>query len=237
MKSRKWSSAFFLCLTLFFSEARADVLLYDTGTTSSDYSNTGAVVGYNGTSQFSRGQSFTNNQGAVAITSIKVWLSVMASSTTVSGTFNLSLFSSTGTPGSNALPQTQLATTGPINAATLGLTSTAQLISFDNLNWTLDGSGSNYFFVFDTQNMTDTSSNYFIWQNSVPAVTGQNAAYSTNFTTWSHTSVTGAAQVYAAVPEPGTWLMMSLGISMAGAWWGFRAIRSCLYPVTVNPGC
>ena len=236
MKSRKWTVAFFLSLPLIFHEARADVLLYDTGTTSSDYSNAGAVVGYNGTSQFSRGQSFTNNQGAIAISSIKVWLSVLAGSPTVSGTFKLSLFSSTGTPGSNALPLNQLATTGPINAAGLGLTNTAQLISFDNLNWALDGSASNYFFVFDAQNMTGPSTNYFIWQNSVPAVAGQNAAYSTNFSTWSHTSVTGAAQVYGVVPEPGTWLMMSLGLSMAGSCFGFRAIRRRARPVAVSPG-
>ncbi len=237
MNSRTQIAFCFLCVALFFSGAKADVLLYDTGATSSDYSNAGSVVGYRNSSQFSLGQSFTNNQGAFAVTSIKVWLSVMSSSTTVSGTFNLSLFSSSGTPGSNALPQTQLATTGPISVSSLNLTPTAQLIAFSNLNWALDGSPSTYFFVLDTRNMAGPSDNYFIWQDSATRVSGQNEASTTNFTTWTHISPTGAAQVYAAVPEPGTWLMMSLGMSMAGAWWGFRAIRSCLHLATVNPGC
>lgn len=236
MKYHTQVAPFFLCVTLVFSEAKADVLLYDTGATSADYSNAGGVVGYNGTSQFSRGQSFTNNQGALTITSIKAWLSVSASSTIVSGTFNLSLFSSSGTPGSNAVPFTQLATTGPISANNLGLTTTAQLISFNNLNWTLDGSASTYFFVLDARNMTGPSDNYFIWQNSASTVTGQNEAYSTNFTTWSHSAATGAAQVYGVVPEPGTWTLMALGLSLAGAFGGFPTIRR-RFLVAVNPGC
>jgi len=224
----------FLCAALFFSGAKADILLYDTGANSSDYSNTGAAVGKNGANLFSRGQSFTNSVNATAITSINVWLSATVS---LSGTFNLSLFSSSGTTGSNAIPDTQLATTGPIIASGLGLTTAAQLISFDNLNWAIDGSASTYFFVFDTTDMTSSSNNYFIWQNSVPVVSGQNGAYSTNFTTWSHSAATGAAQVYATVPEPGTWILMALGLSMAGVFGGLRIIRRRLFPVQINPGC
>ena len=227
-------SPVFLCAALFFSGAKADILLYDTGTTSSDYSDLGGVVGKNGANLFSRGQSFTNNVNATSITSINVWLSATMSLT---GTFNLSLFSSTGTPGSTATPDTQLATTGPISASGLGLTTAAQLISFDNLNWALDGSALTYFFVFDTTGMTSSSNNYFIWQNSVPVVSGQNGAYSTNFTTWSHSTATGAAQVYATVPEPGTWILMALGLSMAGAFGGLRVIRRRLFPVQISPEC
>ncbi len=227
-------SPVFLCAALFFSGAKADILLYDTGTNSSDYNNLGGVVGKSGANLFSRGQSFTNSVNATTITSINIWLSATVSLT---GTFNLSLFSSTGTPGSTATPDTQLATTGPISANGLGLTAAAQLISFDNLNWALDGSASTYFFVFDTTGMTSSSNNYFIWQNSVPVVSGQNGAYSTNFTTWSHSTATGAAQVYATVPEPGTWILMALGLSMAGAFGGLRVIRRRLFPVQISPEC
>lgn len=224
----------FLCVALFFSQAKADILLYDTGATSSDYSNTGAAVGQFGANLFSRGQSFTNSVNATTITSINVWLSATVP---LSGTFNLSLFSSSGAPGTNAVPLGLQATTGPISASGLGLTTAAQLISFDNLNWAIDGSASTYFFVFDTTDMTSSSNNYFIWQNSVPVVSGQNGAFSTNFTTWSHSAVTGAAQVYATVPEPGTWILMVLGLSMAGAFGGLRVIRRRLFPVQINPGC
>ena len=227
-------SPVFLCAALFFSGAKADILLYDTGTNSSDYSNSGGVVGKSGANLFSRGQSFTNSVNATTITSINVWLSATVP---LSGTFNLSLFSSSGAPGTNAVPLNQLATTGPISASGLGLTTAAQLISFDNLNWALDGSALTYFFVFDTTGMTSSSNNYFIWQNSVPVVSGQNGAYSTNFTTWSHSTATGAAQVYATVPEPGTWILMALGLSMAGAFGGLRVIRRRLFPVQINPGC
>jgi len=222
----------FLCASLLVSMGRADVLLYDTGTASTDYSNSGGVVGKNGANLFSRGQSFTNTVNATTITSINVWLSATMSLT---GTFNLSLFSSTGTPGSSATPDTQIATTGPISAAGLGLTTAARLISFNELNWAIDGSASTYFFVFDAQNMASSSNNYFLWQNSVPAVAGQNEAYSTSLPNWSHTSVTGAAQVYAAVPEPGTWMMLSLAFSMAGAVIGWRTVRKRLFPFTT--GC
>ena len=229
-------SPVFLCAALFFSGAKADILLYDTGTTSSNYSNAGGVVGQSGASLFSRGQSFTNTAQATTITSINVWLSATM---TLTGTFNLSLFSSTGTPGSTATPGTQLATTGPISASGLGLTTAAKLISFNNLNWALNGSGSTYFFVFDAQSMAlepTSSDNYFIWQNSVPVVSGQNGAYSTNFTTWSHSTATGAAQVYATVPEPGTWMLLSLAFSMAGAVIGLRAIRKRLFPNAIGSG-
>lgn len=221
------------CSLLLVSRGRADVLLYDTGTASTDYSNAGGAVGKNGASLFSRGQSFTNTAQATTITSINVWLSATMSLT---GTFNLSLFSSTGTPGSSATPDTQIATTGPISAAGLGLTIAARLISFNELNWAIDGSASTYFFVFDAQNMASSSNNYFLWQNSVPAVSGQNSADSTNFSTWSHLSTTGAAQVYAAVPEPGTWMMLSLAFSMAGAVIGLRAIRKRLFPYAIGSG-
>jgi len=217
---------------LLAAQSRGDVLLYNTGTTTSDYSNSGLAVGKSGSNLFSRAQSFTNNQGARTITSISAWLSTTES---LSGTFNLSLFSSSGTPGANAIPDTQLATTGPFSASGLNLTATAQLISFNNLNWAIDGSASTYFFVFDARNMASDSNNYFIWQNSVPVVSGQNGADSTNFSTWSHYSTTGAAQVYAAVPEPGTWMMMALALSMAATWFGLRAVRRCLIPARCQP--
>ena len=223
----------FLCASLLVSMGRADVLLYDTGTAPTDYSNTGGAVGKNGASLFSRGQSFTNTAQATTITSINVWLSATMSLT---GTFNLSLFSSTGTPGSSATPDTQIVTTGPISAGGLGLTTAAQLISFNNLNWAIDGSASTYFFVFDAQNMASSSNNYFIWQNSVPVVASQNEAFSTNLPNWSHASVTGAAQVYATVPEPGTWMLLSVAFLMAWAVIGLRAIRKRLFPNAIGSG-
>ncbi len=229
LRGALWS----LCALLLVSKGRADVLLYNTGTASTDYSNTGGAVGKNGASLFSRGQSFTTTAQATTITSINVWLSATMSLT---GTFNLSLFSSTGTPGSTAVPDTQLATTGPISASGLGLTTAAQLISFNELNWAIDGSASTYFFVFDAQNMASSSNNYFIWQYSVPVVASQNEAFSTNLPNWSHASVTGAAQVYAAVPEPGTWMLLSLAFSMAGAVIGLRAIRKRLFPNAIGSG-
>jgi hypothetical protein len=234
MPSALRGALWFLCALLLVSKGRADVLLYDTGTAPTDYSNTGGAVGKNGASLFSRGQSFTNTAQATTITSINVWLSATMSLT---GTFNLSLFSSTGTPGSSATPDTQIVTTGPISAGGLGLTTAAQLISFNNLNWAIDGSVSTYFFVFDARNMASGSDNYFIWQNSVPAVSGQNSADSTNFSTWSHLSSTGAAQVYAVVPEPGTWMLLSLAFSMAGAVIGFRTVRRRLFFFTFSRGC
>ena len=103
-------SPFFLCAALFFSGAKADILLYDTGTTSSNYSNAGGVVGQSGANLFSHGQSFTNSANATTITSINVWLSATM---TLTGTFNLSLFSSSGAPGTNAVPLNQLARSVP----------------------------------------------------------------------------------------------------------------------------
>jgi hypothetical protein len=237
MPSALREALWFLCALLLVSTGRADVLVYNTGTASTDYSNTGGAVGKLNSNLYSRGQSFTNTQGPCTITHISVWLSTTVS---LSGTFNLSLFSSSGTPGTNAIPfnttQSPLFTTGPINANGLGLGSTAILYDFTNLNWSLDGSASTYFFVFDARNMASGSDNYFLWQNSVPAVSGQNSADSTNFSTWSHLSSTGAAQVYAVVPEPGTWMLLSLAFSMAGAVIGFRAVRRRLFFFTFSRG-
>ena len=209
--------------------SQADVLIYDSGSTVSGtgVSGNGTAVGWFGANQFSKAQSFTNNQGACTINTISVW---MTAGSTLSGSFNLQLFTSTGTVGLNSTPLS-LVTGSSLTVATssLPLSSTPQQVNFTNLNWSLAGNG-NYFFVFDASNMSGSSSspNYFQLNYSNPYVSGQNMAYSTNGTsTWNITEESSlrptlAGQVSVSVPEPGTLLLGSAAIAILTAYFCFK---------------
>ena len=204
--------------------SQADVLIYDSGST---VSGSGTAVGWYEANQFSKAQSFTNTQGACTINTISVW---MTAGSTLSGSFNLQLFTSTGTVGLNSTPLS-LVTGSSLTVATssLPLSSTPQQVNFTNLNWSLAGNG-NYFFVFDASNMSGSSSspNYFQLNYSDPFVSGQNMAYSTNGTsTWNITvesslRPTLAGQVSVSVPEPGTLLLGSAAIAILTAYFCFK---------------
>ena len=204
--------------------SQADVLIYDSGST---VSGSGTAVGWYEANQFSKAQSFTNTQGACTINTISVW---MTAGSTLSGSFNLQLFTSTGTAGLNSTPLS-LVTGSSLTVATssLPLSSTPQQVNFTNLNWSLAGNG-NYFFVFDASNMSGSSSspNYFQLNYSDPFVSGQNMAYSTNGTsTWNITvesslRPTLAGQVSVSVPEPGTLLLGSAAIAILTAYFCFK---------------
>lgn len=203
----------FICLPAL----RADVVLYDSG---AGVSGSGTAVGWYQPSttmtQYSKAQSFSNSLGQATITSISVW--VAQGSATLSGSFNLSLFSATGKVGSTATPVVG----SPIysasySTAALGtLTGTAQQVTFSGLNWSI-GNG-NYFFALDATPMPDNSSaeNFFTLRYSVPEVAGQNLAYSTDsLGSWTAYQVgsshpTLAGTVYASVPEPGTLILAGL---------------------------
>jgi hypothetical protein len=204
--------------------SQADVLIYDSGST---VSGSGTAVGWFGANQFSKAQSFTNNQGACTINTISVWMTAAStlSGSVLSGSFNLQLFTSTGTAGSNSTPLSLVTgNSRTVATSSLNLSSTAQLVSFTNLNWSLAGNG-NYFFVFDASNMSGSSSsqNYFELNYSNPYVSGQNMAYSTNGTsTWNITEESSlrptlAGQVSVSVPEPSTLLLGSAAIAILTA--------------------
>ena len=207
--------------------SRADVVLYN-GTGSASELN-GSRVGWYGSSQFSQAQSFTNTYEGATITSISAWL--QQGSSTMTGSFNLKLFASTGTPGTTATPTgAALFSTNYLTSYVPSLTSTAQQVSFTGLNWSVNANTS-YFFAFDATNMTGSSSsaNYFLLQRSSPYVTGQNEAYSTNGT-WTSTVIgsthpTAAATVYASVPEPGTLILLALAQGVFAAGWLVRRYR------------
>jgi hypothetical protein len=223
----------------------AEVTLYDSGP---GVSGSGTAIGWYlgnqaSSTQYSKAQSFTNTQGPATITSINVWLKQGSSS--LAGSFNLSLFSATGTVGSTATPvlgSPLFSTT--INTSTLSLDSTAREVTFDlsGLNWSL-GSGS-YFFAFDATAMTGNSSseNYFTLLYSSPELSGQNLAYSTDaLSSWTAFAVgsnhpTAAGTVLASVPEPGTLLLLALsqGI-LAGGWLVWRFLPGTYAPTTVGP--
>ena len=213
-----------LMISWWHNASQADVLIYDSGST---VSGSGTAVGWFGANQFSKAQSFTNNQGACTINTISVW---MTAGSTLSGSFNLQLFTSTGTAGLNSTPLS-LVTGSSLTVATssLNLSSTPQQVNFTNLNWSLAGNG-NYFFVFDASNMSGSSSspNYFKLNYSDPYVSGQNMAYSTNGTsTWNITEESSlrptlAGQVSVSVPEPGTLLLGSAAIAILTAYFCFK---------------
>ena len=209
--------------------SRADVVLYN-GTGSAGELN-GSAVGWFDSSQFSQAQSFTNTYEGATITSISAWL--QQGSSTMTGSFNLKLFASTGTPGTTATPTSAALFSTTYNTSYLpSLTSTAQQVSFTGLNWSVNANTS-YFFAFDATNMTGSSSsaNYFLLQRSSPYVTGQNEAYSTNsLSTWTSTVIgsthpTAAATVYASVPEPGTLILLALAQGVFAAGWLVRRYR------------
>lgn len=204
--------------------SQADVFIYDSGST---VSGSGTAVGWFGANQFSKAQSFTNTQGACTINTISVW---MTAGSTLSGSFNLQLFTSTGTAGSNSTPLSLVTgNSRTVATSSLNLSTTAQQVNFTNLNWSLAGNG-NYFFAFDASNMTGSSSspNYFELNYSDPYVSGQNMAYSTNGTsTWNITEVSSlrptlAGQVSVSVPEPGTLLLGSAAIAILTAYFCFK---------------
>jgi hypothetical protein len=215
-----------LMIAWWHNASQADVLIYDSGST---VSGSGTAVGWYGANQFSKAQSFTNNQGACTINMISVW---MTAGSALSGSFNLQLFTSTGTAGSNSTPA--LLVTGnslTVSTSSLNLSSTAQQVNFTNLNWSLAGNG-NYFFVFDASNMSgsSSSSNYFDLLYSDPYVPGQNMAYSTNsdsnwiITEEGVTRPTLAGQVSVSVPEPSTLLLGSAAIGILTAYFCFKHI-------------
>ena len=209
--------------------SRADVVLYN-GTGSASELN-GSRVGWYGSSQFSQAQSFTNTYEGATITSISAWL--QQGSSTMTGSFNLKLFASTGTPGTTATPTgAALFSTNYLTSYVPSLTSTAQQVSFTGLNWSVNANTS-YFFAFDATNMTGSSSlaNYFFLQSSDPFVGSQNEAYSTNsLSSWTSTVIgsthpTAAATVYASVPEPGTLILLALAQGVFAAGWLVRRYR------------
>ena len=218
-----------LMISWWHNASQADVLIYDSGSTVSGtgVSGNGTAVGWFGANQFSKAQSFTNTQGACTINTISVW---MTAGSTLAGSFNLQLFTSTGTAGLNSTPLS-LVTGSSLTVATssLPLSSTPQQVNFTNLNWSLAGNG-NYFFVFDASNMSGSSSspNYFKLNYSDPYVSGQNMAYSTNGTsTWNITEESSlrptlAGQVSVSVPEPGTLLLGSAAIAILTAYFCFK---------------
>ena len=222
--------------------SRADVVLYN-GTGSAGELN-GSAVGWFDSSQFSQAQSFTNTYEGATITSISAWL--QQGSSTMTGSFNLKLFASTGTPGTTATPTGLASFSTTYNTSYLssltppsGSAATAQQISFTGLNWSVNAN-TNYFFAFDATNMTGSSSsaNYFLLQRSSPDVSGQNEAYSTNsLSTWTSTVIglnpplnypTAAATVYASVPEPGTLILLALAQGVFAAGWLVRRYRKKL---------
>jgi len=204
------------------------VTLYDSG---AGLSGAGSAVGWFGSSQFSQAQSFTNTYEGATITSISAWLK--QGSSTMTGSFNLSLFASTGNPGNTATPTGAALFSTTYNTSYLSsLSSTAQQISFTGLNWSVNAN-TNYFFAFDATNMTGSSSsaNYFFLESSSPFVGGQNEAYSTNsLSSWTNTVIgsthpTAAATVYASVPEPGTLILLALAQGVFAAGWLVRRYR------------
>jgi|GEM_PF-2383543 len=229
-RDRKATQYLGAILAGFFSLAmlRADVTLYDSG---SGVSASGTAIGWYSGSQtpstlYSKAQSFTNNQGPATLTSINVWLK--KGSTSLGGSFNLSLFAATGTVGSSATPvlgAPMFSTT--IDTTTLSLGDTATQVTFDlmGLNWSV-ASGS-YFFAFDARAMTGgpSSENYFTLMYSNPEFNGQNLAYSTDaLNSWTAFAVgashpTAAATVLASVPEPGTLLLLALSQGLFAVGW------------------
>ena len=208
--------AFWVALS---GSARADVVQLYNGFVNGyldDGSEVGRVsVNQGPVSNLSWGQSFTNNQGLVQITSVTAYLS-SASGTTPTGNFQISLFRATRSGGLATPTGQALYSTGNISLSSLNLTTGAaqkDISLTGSTAWNLDASVSDYMLVFDGSLLT--GSNYFFLQDSATAVSGQNLAVQQDGGAW--TSVTGsppptsAMVIYAnTVPEPGSLALMTV---------------------------
>lgn len=203
--------AFWVALS---GSARADVVQLYNGFVGG-FQNIGSEVGRVSGSNLSWGQSFTNNQGQVQITSVTAYLSV-AEGTTPTGNFQISLFRATRSGGLATPTGQALYSTGNISLSSLNLTTGAaqkDISLTGSTAWNLDASVSDYMLVFDGSQLT--GSNYFFLQDSTTAVTGQNLAVQQDGGAW--TSVggspapTSAMVIYAnTVPEPGSLVLMTV---------------------------
>ena len=203
--------AFWVALS---GSARADVVQLYNGFVNG-YQNDGSKVGEFSGSNYSWGQSFTNNQGQVQITSVTAYLS-SASGTTPTGNFQISLFRATRSGGLATPTGQALYSTGNISLSSLNLTTGAaqkDISLTGSTAWNLDASVSDYMLVFDGSQLT--GSNYFFLQDSTTAVSGQNLAVKQNGGAWTGVSgpppPTSAMVIYAiTVPEPGSLALMTV---------------------------
>lgn len=217
--------------------ARADVVqLYNgfVGGFQNDGSKVGRVSVSGGSeSNLSWGQSFTNNQGQVQITSVTAILSA-AAGTTPTGNFQIHLFRAARSGGLAAPTGQALYSTGNIALSSLSFTTTAaqkDISLTGSTAWNLDASISDYMLVFDGSLLT--GSNYFFLQDSTTAVSGQNLAVQQDGGAWTSvggsTPPTSAMVIYAnTVPEPGTLALMSAA-QLAGflVWRSSRNKKRC----------
>ena len=203
----------------------ADVVRPYDGTQSGNLTSYSGIGVSGANSSRAWGQSFTNTTGS-ALELFRVQAYLSNSSGTLTGNFKLSLFQGSRTGGYVTPSGNALFSTGNIDVATLGLSSTAAAkeisISTNTATpWLIDNSAIDYVFVFDGTGIT---AGYFNLHDSAASVSGQNLAYSNDLTAWGALGgtppPTSAMVIFAnTVPEPGTLVLMGLAQSAAGAWW------------------
>jgi len=204
----------------------ADVVRPYDGTQSGNLTSYSGIGVSGANSSRAWGQSFTNTTGS-ALELFRVQAYLSNSSGTLTGNFKLSLFQGSRTGGYVTPSGNALFSTGNIDVATLGLSSTAAAkeisISTNTATpWLIDNSAIDYVFVFDGTGIT---AGYFNLHDSAASVSGQNLAYSNDLTAWGALGgtppPTSAMVIFATtVPEPGTLALMGLAQSAAGAlWW------------------
>ena len=203
----------------------ADVVRPYDGTQSGNLTSYSGIGVSGANSSRAWGQSFTNTTGS-ALELFRVQAYLSNSSGTLTGNFKLSLFQGSRTGGLVTPAGAALFSTGNIDVATLGLSSTAAAkeisISTNTATpWLVDNSATDYVFVFDGTGIT---AGYFNLHDSAASVSGQNLAYSNDLTAWGALGgtppPTSAMVIFAnTVPEPGTLVLMGLAQSAAGAWW------------------
>ena len=203
----------------------ADVVRPYDGTQSGNLTSYSGIGVSGANSSRAWGQSFTNTTGS-ALELFRVQAYLSNSSGTLTGNFKLSLFQGSRTGGYVTPSGNALFSTGNIDVATLGLSSTAAAkeisISTNTATpWLIDNSAIDYVFVFDGTGIT---AGYFNLHDSAASVSGQNLAYSNDLAAWGALGgtppPTSAMVIFAnTVPEPGTLALMGLAQSAAGAWW------------------
>lgn len=203
----------------------ADVVRPYDGTQSGNLTSYSGIGVSGANSSRAWGQSFTNTTGS-ALELFRVQAYLSNSSGTLTGNFKLSLFQGSRTGGYVTPSGNALFSTGNIDVATLGLSSTAAAkeisISTNTATpWLIDNSAIDYVFVFDGTGIT---AGYFNLHDSAASVSGQNLAYSNDLAAWGALGgtppPTSAMVIFAnTVPEPGTLVLMGLAQSAAGAWW------------------
>ena len=203
----------------------ADVVRPYDGTQSGNLTSYSGIGVSGANSSRAWGQSFTNTTGS-ALELFRVQAYLSNSSGTLTGNFKLSLFQGSRTGGYVTPSGNALFSTGNIDVATLGLSSTAAAkeisISTNTATpWLVDNSATDYVFVFDGTGIT---AGYFNLHDSAASVSGQNLAYSNDLAAWGALGgtppPTSAMVIFAnTVPEPGTLALMGLAQSAAGAWW------------------